>query len=618
MKHLSKFMIGALALGFWSCSSDEPGIDNTQDSDGNVFASLTVALPVRSTTEDTPSGSDYPSASDNGFEIGQPDENNVNDIYVVLASKQDGTVVDYNYITSSLTSAVLDQSSSRPVYSVRFTSEDLEQQGGKEVYVFAYCNPTSALKTAIEGLAVGASINDLQGAITNGDNLDIASGNHFLMTNALLTSTTLPDLETMLKENNTEATALNLGTVSVERVVSRFDFQNYEKDGELNTYLIKDNASGLTAAKIELNGIALFNEAKDYYYLPRMSATGVNKEIRLCGYELPSNPTPLPADGAAWVVSPNAEAKVNFAVSDPKDYSLVSDKYFFNLNTLPKDYNYTLLSSLSKPDRDDWTDAAGTSYNIWRYSTENTLPGINTFLHGITTGVVFRGEIKPYTPVSEGADAVTGTHPATTLSAAMAKGENLYAFSDTENGETTQVTVMLGSAMDAWKYSKTHVTSLIRTNFVKAVKAGYFKLYSDENAATQIEVTETTSEETIFGDNVKAVKGQDENNAVNGYVNNNGFVVYTPTGDQTAGYHYYVYYYYYNRHNNNNESTSGAMEFGAVRNNIYKLNVENVMQFGLPGDVPPPPHEEDEPKNVFFQVRVKVLDWVVRVNSIIL
>ena len=62
----------------------------------------------------------------------------------------------------------------------------------------------------------------------------------------------------------------------------------------------------------------------------------------------------------------------------------------------------------------------------------------------------------------------------------------------------------------------------------------------------------------------------------------------------------------------------GTMEFATVRNNIYKIKVDNVLQFGLPGDVPPPPPTDDETPAIYFKVSVQVLDWVVRVNNIIL
>lgn len=66
-----------------------------------------------------------------------------------------------------------------------------------------------------------------------------------------------------------------------------------------------------------------------------------------------------------------------------------------------------------------------------------------------------------------------------------------------------------------------------------------------------------------------------------------------------------------------------AMEFATVRNNVYKLYVEKINQFGHPGnpdDDPDPedPDDPDESDKVYFKVSVRVLPWVVRVNNIIL
>ena len=84
---------------------------------------------------------------------------------------------------------------------------------------------------------------------------------------------------------------------------------------------------------------------------------------------------------------------------------------------------------------------------------------------------------------------------------------------------------------------------------------------------------------------------------------------------------YPVYYYYYNRHNNNgNNSVMDEMEFGVVRNNVYKLSVTNITRFGHPtrDDDPDPenPDDPDEEQKVYFEVSCEVLPWVVRVNNI--
>ncbi len=52
MKHLAKFITGALALGLWACSSQEPVPGGgANSSEGDVFTTLTLALPTSTRSE---------------------------------------------------------------------------------------------------------------------------------------------------------------------------------------------------------------------------------------------------------------------------------------------------------------------------------------------------------------------------------------------------------------------------------------------------------------------------------------------------------------------------------------------------------------------------------------
>ena len=99
-----------------------------------------------------------------------------------------------------------------------------------------------------------------------------------------------------------------------------------------------------------------------------------------------------------------------------------------------------------------------------------------------------------------------------------------------------------------------------------------------------------------------------------------GFTSYKPVAGK-----YYAYYYYWNRHNDNADNTAmGRMEFAVVRNNVYKLCVDNIAKYGHPDPTDPDPVDPDpvDPTNpdetgeYYFKVTVKVLPWVVRVNHI--
>ncbi len=100
-----------------------------------------------------------------------------------------------------------------------------------------------------------------------------------------------------------------------------------------------------------------------------------------------------------------------------------------------------------------------------------------------------------------------------------------------------------------------------------------------------------------------------------------GFTIYRPetVGSENV---YPCYYYYYNRHDNNGDAINmGQMEFAVVRNNVYKLKVNTINEFGHPGDPgddpdPEKPEDPDESPKTYFQLSVQALPWVVRVNTI--
>ncbi|WP_455634292.1 Mfa1 family fimbria major subunit [Parabacteroides sp.] len=76
------------------------------------------------------------------------------------------------------------------------------------------------------------------------------------------------------------------------------------------------------------------------------------------------------------------------------------------------------------------------------------------------------------------------------------------------------------------------------------------------------------------------------------------------------------YYPYWIRHANNDKFPNmGIMEFGIVRNNIYDMTVEGFNGLGLSGVDKPNPGNPDEEDKHYFNVNIKVKNWVVRKNS---
>ena len=102
----------------------------------------------------------------------------------------------------------------------------------------------------------------------------------------------------------------------------------------------------------------------------------------------------------------------------------------------------------------------------------------------------------------------------------------------------------------------------------------------------------------------------------------NGITLYQSSKDEKDGWGYYCYYFYWNRHNDNgNNGVMGDMEFGVVRNNVYKLAVTNINRLGHPrlSDNDPDPENPDNPDesgDVYISLSVEVMPWTVRENNI--
>lgn len=179
----------------------------------------------------------------------------------------------------------------------------------------------------------------------------------------------------------------NEGTILVERAVARFD----SKDGSKNkdqTYVV-GNDEGNATLKVKLTKMALVNMSRDFYYLRRVSDNGANANAQICGAEHSHGPK------TNYVVNTDAAIKSGTAKNIDKSYPF---KDFFNfclgnyeggnwdIDATARSQWYT--SQISKVVKNK-----GKGYHTWRYVTENTIPGIELQQNGISTGIVFKGQI---------------------------------------------------------------------------------------------------------------------------------------------------------------------------------------------------------------------------------
>ncbi|MDE5752252.1 MAG: fimbria major subunit [Duncaniella sp.] len=233
----------------------------------------------------------------------------------------------------------------------------------------------------------------------------------------------------------------------------------------------------------------------------------------------------------------------------------------------------------------DGDETSKLGFRIWRYVTENTLTATASQKKGISTGIIFKAEILTATDAKE-----------SNLSKAINAGEVVYGYNGTFYGN---VEALREAADNQTQESK------FRVKFEKVFPGALDKIEVDGKLVFKNEITDCTAEANYI----------EEDGA-------GAFKILRPTTEKDGKTHYYVYYLYRNRHNDNsNNSLMRTMEFATVRNNVYKLYVDKISNFGHtdnPKDDPDPedPDDPDEDDKVYFKVSCYVVPWMVRVNSI--
>lgn len=641
-----------LALALIGCSSDMPVDDGTggnqNDSKDALYMTVNVQLPVGHGSRSNTTG---PGTSSDGNEIGKDYENSVTSVLLVLADKDNKFICSADKSEGIPTTAsdggqvTSVQSVSKSVLSAYYGDDGILSSDEREVNVFVFCNPTDALRRIFVGVSKGdeswheqvCTLSEDPNGVA--DNAGIWGGashqDGFLMSSYEIATKKLPknfsDWDNFttkenpfkLTGNNTsgitdgDGSGLNNGNaIKVERSVARFDFKDGSPVGN-NTYnVVYDNATDPNClVQIQLTRMALVNMSKNFYYLRRVSGNGLATDATLCGAETVDN----------YVVDTDADAKADGTIISGKKYA---DHFNFCLGnsagewtidaTARDQWYHSLIAKVLGKDTavDDedtpWNpDETKGDYKIWRYVTENTIPGeTSNQKHGISTGVVFKGKM-----VSTSYDTSSALHKALARET-IAQDDDpiLYAYGSDLYVRWTEVRAMAIKQGANSPMYKAVFGSPVAVTPKAADAAGNGAIYSDDATSADAKwdkwfnVTGDKSEESL-----KTFK-----QAATGA----GFTLYQRSDDNDSGSGYYCYYYYWNRHNNNSKpAVMGPMEFGVVRNNVYKLAVTNISRLGHPrisenDPDPENPDNPDEDGDVYLSVSVEVLPWVVRINDI--
>lgn len=623
MKKRSLFL-GAAAMVltalFSACSSDDPvpgtGQEDPVDDGGKVYMNIditsTTANGSRSTT--TESGDNV---SSDGIEAGTDAENKISNILVAIVGTktENGKTVDNCFIAKWTKTFTSEQAIDQPKqitadfsrsaflthYSQHAGTADFD---ATKVRVYVICNyddqiygkvGTGGLNASYDWISAPEGTNKSKGVVTVDDILEYATANKILMTNYQIRDANIPTLEQINSNTyGTEATAYPLtqesNPILVERAVARFDYAHYVPSSELpsgyqananaqldtdhkDAYYVLTNATAVGAGdqpeiRLRIKQMALINRSKSFYLFKRVSDDGKpdGANFAICGREIDEG------DGAGkrinYVVDPEWEIKSNVAQHKAQLPNMFKF-YLGNRNT----WVFKNISELT-----GGADLSSLGYKTWRYVTPNTIPGPNQQRAGISTGVVFRAQI-------EASDYTKG------VGLAMANGYDILVYG--------------GKILGSW--------------------SDVLKLTAETNTSRDLDLVAAcnvakTAEPSLAGNDWDADNDNKLNAAQITAVKAAMFSTYSKETNGTEG--YFCDYYYWNRHNDNgNPSGMGPMEFGVVRNNVYKLAVTSIKRLGHPIDTskdpdPVDPEDPDEESKLYMNVWVKVMPWVKRVNYI--
>lgn len=639
-------MLAVSALGLLGCSdklADESG-NGLGGNESYVYMNVAVALPSPSATRsgtDNPTGegddltnSDENENSTPDYEYGYEFENEVKNLLLVIATDKN------EYITHTLidvdnTDTGDGAKNNFTTNAKKFSRSDIvdaygtffqmDENNKYTARVYAFCNPTTYMEDQFDGLTRGDTdwvnwtneedpekVSEIWG---NNDGTAEKKTVGFLMSNAKVKEVEFPSVDGW-SAYTTEARPFNLSTVTnpvyVERTAARFDFKDGSKDNDGNpndnTYFITigSGADAKQVMEVKLHEMSLVNMSKNYHYLRRVSADGTDSNWSVCGAETPNN----------YVVDTDWSAKRNGDITAANEAAY----FHYPLFTTTKGYNTEQWDTWKIADvlsgkSDLWGEK---SYHIWRYVTENTIPEAKNAEDSYSlqktvqsVGIVFKGQI------TSGPDAENNLSESViaALDGTAEKKPALYLYNSILYAGLDE---LVKKAIEDEEQSALYRS--LEKVFKHWVKDGLQYKYQKEVDEDAITLTvEEYENAKSGGSNIVLDLTEDSEDFKAEITSQKIITIYSPAEDGN----YYCYYFYWNRHNDNtNNSVMHRMEFATVRNNVYKLSVDKISRLGhptSPTDDPNPvdPNDPDEEDEVYMDVTVEVLPWVVRLNSIV-
>ena len=631
MKKIYGFLGAVALLTMASCAKDDAGgPQGPEGVKGDFFMSMNItqASAVNSRT----------ATGDQGIEVGKDRENKVASALIIFATPDADGSGDYTIFkvipTSNLTPG--NNNANLAIFEMdrKTIQDDIKGTSGSETSktysIFVVANPTTEGPNAITtALREGGKLQMFFELASDGDtywSLTSSEGK-FLMSSKDVVTKTITSDDVATGTHTTQANALHLGTVEIQRAMSRFDiaFAEPNSDGKEYSKFKIDNGNDDFDVTIELEGVALVNQATK---VPLFKVTDAERGSATDGYF------------AKKKMNFTSETLLNHVITPLQESFLTP---FFNggvnagmLEGTQIAYNTLTYKSIDEITESDnqFTHTGSTAapnlqnmYKIWRYCMENANApetayeaGVNNDnqVNGNSTGVAFKAKM---------------TVEGDAISSASASKKDIYAYNsvilgtferlrdyvknpkqpdEIENpneGERETTPTVPNPSKDPGIYEMVQIQWAAALAAVNAANGGKY-IDTDPTA----EETGKVNWKTASDADLTAFE-----TAMHDELVKHKFTVYKADAQGD----YYCYYIYWNRHNDNGDETLMApMEFATVRNNVYKLKVTGINKLGhpgVPGDDPDPnkPDDPDEKDHLYMSVECKVLPWEVRVNDII-
>ena len=551
----------ALSLMAASCSmSDDmecPPEGGGTPGTGSAFIQLSFGMADAQGTRANPDGGE----DGDGHEAGQTNENSVSTAVAFL--------FDANVTVNG--------DASTPVTPVYFPSVNSTAEGGTDIIDAVY--ETIPVQTTVENGDYNVIVvanpgddrwwenaaNQTLGPVRNHIQQEAWTETNGNYTNFLMSSADKPT-EKLTINNNSESEPAKV-TVNVERMAARVDYLAQ------NEYTCTDPA--YNGATVKITGATIVNRLTAGSYLLKHVADDVNgTNLEYLGDETAANTV-----ATNYVLDPWTKLKTQ--------QNLTGTPFTVNGQNVEASglYDAETYIPTRSDNPEDWAgyckqgvDATEDNYLRVGYALENTTGKLETSLN-YNTGIVFKAQFHPV-----GVDGYN------------TDGQTFFTY----NGEIyPMLTDMMGqlneqedfstyvgkkiAALTSWDDLKNFAASI--TNDPTGYRT-YLEKYAQDHSAEEFQTTDKLKWKYYLSYELGVFENSQDGPEINQNDINTRAVLYESSGELLRTYYKgQCYYIWWLRHSNDgNDETNGVMEYAIVRNNIYKVSVNNIYSLG--GDIP--------------------------------